>query len=848
MDKTQFGRANEQVVGSEDGLEGRLRFETLLANLSAHFVNLPADRIDSEIEDVQHRICELLDLDRSSLWQFREGAPGTLQITHLHQPPGSLVPGQPMNTRDFFPWMHQKLLGEETVIISKMSDLPLEAGRDLESIRLYGNRALVVVPLSVGGGPVFRALTFAVMGEERNRPETVVKGFQLIAHVFANAFARRDAEKSLKERLQFEMLLADMSARFVILSVDQLDGAIEDAQRLVCESLGLDLSALWQWSAEDPRLLTMSHIYRSLDGPPLPEPMNAQEYFPWCVRQLEAGNLIAVSSMEDLPAEAASDQETWRYYGVKSSLAFPLSVGDGPPIGVMSFHTTRMERAWPEEIVKRLQLFTQIMTNALARKRAYNELCESEMRLSMATTAAGAGLWIQDLDTGHVWVTPRTRDLYHFAPNAALKEESFYEVMHSEDREGVKQSVQQAIQSGEYLKSEFRIVQPDGNVRWILALGRAFSKTPGLPERLMGVSIDITASKDMESRLREQLNEIEQLKLKLEQENIFLRHEILLQHPHDEIVGRSAAMEKVLTQVEQVAGTEATVLLQGETGTGKELLARTIHRLSTRKDRPMVTVNCASLPPSLIETELFGRERGAYTGAMTRMAGRFELADRSTLFLDEIGELSLDMQAKLLRVLEEGRFERLGSTRSLQVDVRIIAATNRNLAQEVAAGRFRKDLYYRRNVFPISIPPLRERSDDIQPLVRAFVKQYEKKMGKRIERIVHKSIEDMVRYPWPGNARELRNIVEHAMITSSGGKLNFRLPDQTSGDVSTSASREDVERAHVLRVLAETGWRIGGKGGAAEVLGMKRTTLLPKMKKLGIKRPASRCRNRIGLS
>jgi len=839
MDKTQSGRENEQLVAPGEGLQDRLIFETLLATLSAHFVNLPADRIDSEIEDAQRRICDLLDLDRSSLWQFREGAPGTLQITHLHQPPGNLLPAELMNTKDFFPWTEQKLLDGETVTISKMTDLPPNASRDLETFCLYGTRAVVAVPLSVGGGPVFGALTFAVMREERSWTQPIVKGCQLIAHVFANALARKQADKSLQERLQFEMLLADISARFVNLPSDRIDGEIEDAQHRICECLGLDLSALWQWSVEDPELLTMSHIYRSMQGPPLPEPMSAQEYFPWCMEQLKAGRIIAVSSMEELPAEAARDQETWRYFGVKTSLTFPLAVGDGSPIGAMSFNTMRAERTWPEEIVKRLQLVTQIFTNALARKRTEHELRESQTRLSMATIAAEAGLWSMDFNTGQVWATPKARELFHFDPDVALNAGSFYEVMHPEDRERVKQTVQQAIESGEYLSSEYRIVRPDGNVRWIVALGRAFVKVPGLPERLMGVSIDITARKDMELRLREKLDEIERLKLQLEQENIFLLDEILLQHRHEEIVGRSAAIKKVLAQVEQVAGAEATVLLQGETGTGKELFARTIHRLSPRKDRPMVTVNCASLPPTLIETELFGRERGAYTGAMTRMAGRFELADRSTLFLDEIGELPLDLQAKLLRVLEEGRFERLGSTKSLQVDVRVIAATNRNLTQEVAAGRFRKDLYYRLNVFPISIPPLRERSEDIPPLVWAFVKQYEKKMGKRIDRISHKGMEAMLRYPWPGNARELRNIVEHAMITSSGGKLHLRLPDETFGDISTSCSLEDVERAHVLRVLAETGWRIAGKGGAAEVLGMKRTTLLSKMKKLGIKRPAS---------
>jgi transcriptional regulator with GAF, ATPase, and Fis domain len=298
-------------------------------------------------------------------------------------------------------------------------------------------------------------------------------------------------------------------------------------------------------------------------------------------------------------------------------------------------------------------------------------------------------------------------------------------------------------------------------------------------------------------------------------------------------------MRKVLAQVEQVAGTEATVLLQGETGTGKELLARTIHNLSNRRERPLITINCAVLPPTLIETELFGREKGAYTGAMTRMAGRFELADRSTLFLDEIGELSLDLQVKLLRVLEEGRFERLGSTKSLQINVRIIAATNRDLAQEVGAGRFRKDLYYRLNVFPISIPPLRERSEDVPPLVWAFAKQYEKKMDKRIDRIPRKDMDAMQRYPWLGNARELRNIVEHAMITCTGETLRLRPPQREPEEISTKGNLEDVERLHILRILEKTGWRVTGKGGAAEILGMKRTTLQSKMKKLGIKRPSN---------
>jgi PAS domain S-box-containing protein len=503
MDKTQFGRANEQLATPYESLQQRLKVETLLSTLSAHFVNMPADRIDSEIEDAQHGICELLDLDRCTLWQFCEGTPGTMQLTHWHQPSLSLSPAKQMRARLFFPWTEQKILDGETIIVSKMADLPPEASRDRENYSLYGTRATVVVPLSVGGGPVFGCISFAITREERCWPETVVKGLQLIAHVFANALARKEAEKSLQERLQFEMLLADISARFVNIPSDQIDGEIEDAQRRICECLGLDLSALWQWSVEKPESLTMSHIYRSMEGPPVPEPMNAQEHFPWCMQELKAGRIIAVSSMDELPAEAVRDQEMWRYFGVKTSLTFPLAVGDGPPIGAMSFNTMRAERTWPKAIIKRLQLVAQIFANALARKRVDRELRESEARLSMATTAAGAGLWNMDCDTGQVWASPKTRELFRFAPGEELNLERFLNVIHPEDREHVRDIVLESIEKREPLSVEYRIVHPDGSIRWIVARGRPYFGASGLPEHLMGVCIDVTEHKMAELQLSE---------------------------------------------------------------------------------------------------------------------------------------------------------------------------------------------------------------------------------------------------------------------------------------------------------------------------------------------------------
>ena len=357
-----------------------------------------------------------------------------------------------------------------------------------------------------------------------------------------------------------------------------------------------------------------------------------------------------------------------------------------------------------------------------------------------------------------------------------------------------------------------------------------------LEKRVLERTADLAEAKE---QLQVHLQEIEHLKQRLERENIYLQEEIKLLVEHTEIVGQSAAIKKILAQAERVAETDSMVLILGETGTGKELLARSIHNMSSRKDRPLVTVNCASLPPTLIESELFGREKGAYTGALTKMVGRFEVADGSTLFLDEIGELPLDLQSKLLRVLEEGKFERLGSTKTLQVNVRVIAATNRDIAREVKEGRFRTDLYYRLNVFPIVIPPLRERPEDIPLMVWAFVKDFQKKMGKEIENIPKKSIESLQSFSWPGNVRELRNVLEHAMIVTSGKTLVVQAPKPTSSETPGARNLGDMERRHIVSVLERNGWRVGGKGGAAEVLGLKRSTLYSKMKKLGINRPNS---------
>ena len=355
--------------------------------------------------------------------------------------------------------------------------------------------------------------------------------------------------------------------------------------------------------------------------------------------------------------------------------------------------------------------------------------------------------------------------------------------------------------------------------------------------KLLGdVFLNALERKWADQTIQKALAEIKGLTDRLEAENHLLRDQIMLEQKHDEILGKSDGIRKVLVQVEQVAATGSTVLVLGETGTGKELIARAIHRLSGRNKQAMIKVNCAALPQTLIEAELFGREKGAYTGASSTQIGRFEAASGSTIFLDEVGELPLDLQAKLLRVLQEGQLERLGSPRPIKVDVRVIAATNRDLAQAVREGKFRQDLYYRLNVFPISLPPLSERSDDIPLLVWSMVKEFSPRFSKSIDRIPKKVMDALQSYGWPGNIRELRNVVERAMILSSDGTLHVDLPDRSATSVTPLSSLAEMETAHILSVLERTGWRVRGKDGAAALLELKPTTLESKMKKLAIKR------------
>jgi transcriptional regulator with GAF, ATPase, and Fis domain len=719
--------------------KSRLRFETLLAEVSSRFVKLPADSVDGEVEGVLREVAFLFGMDRCAMLRVCAD-PRFVRPTHAWRAEGIEPLPEETGLATLFPCAHERLIGlGQTVSFDSLADLPPEAGPDRQSWSYGEIRSALHIPIFVAGS-VSHILLLQSMRAERTWPEEYVPLLRMLGEILVAAIEHAQemellqracserehrleqertrseeateraiaSEKDMAERLSFEMTLAEISARFVNLPAEQIDGEIEEVQRLLCERLGLDVSSLWQWSVDSPQDLLLTHAHRPPGSPPLPERFDAGEFFPWALEQLMNGRFFAVRA-EHVPPEAARDQATWRQLGIKASLCFPLKAGRGPLLGALSFDDMHEERTWPEPLIQSLQLVSQTFANALARKRAEEDLKKS------------------------------------------------YE-------------------------------------------------------------------------------EIRQLKDRLQMESAYLQSELKSMGSHGEIVGESEAIREVLAKVEQVARTDSAVLITGETGTGKELIARAIHNASNRKRRPMVVVNCASLPAGLVESELFGRERGAYTGALTKQVGRFELAHDSTLFLDEIAEVPLELQAKLLRVLEGGEFERLGSPETIRSDVRLIAATHHDLAEDVRKRDFREDLFYRINVFPIEVPPLRERIEDVPRLVWAFVHEFAEKMGKRIQKIPKKTMDALQAYSWPGNIRELRNVIEHAVILSTGDVLEVQLPKTSRADPSRILTRREMEHQHVLEVLERTGWRVKGPDGAAERLGMKPTTLYSMMNRLGIAR------------
>ncbi len=468
---------------------------------------------------------------------------------------------------------------------------------------------------------------------------------------------------------------------------------------------------------------------------------------------------------------------------------------------------------------------------------------EEKERMDLILSSLNTGLALINPDLTVAWVNEVTRSIL---PWDDLIGKLCYEAaaMRNEPCEGCGAIL--AFADGQVHETE-RQSPVDGSWHYIVSI--PIKDESGNVVNVLESVTDITERKNVEIDRDNALKELKALKKRLEEENVYLKSEIREARLFTDIIGSSNVLQYVLTRVQQVAATDTTVLIQGETGVGKELVARAIHDSSPRSEKPFISINCAALPPNLIESELFGHERGAFTDAQRRRKGRFELADGGTLFLDEVSELPQETQAKLLRILQDGKFERVGGSKTLQSDARIIVATNRDLNKEISEGRFRADLFYRLNVFPVTVPPLRKRTQDITLLVEHFVRFFNKKFGRHIEQIAESDMEKLRQYPWPGNIRELRNIIERAMITSDGHMLVLQdmstfLPmhdndSQPSGpqDSIQVLPLEEVERQHIQNALKATEWRVSGLKGAARLLEINPSTLRSRMKKLGISKP-----------
>ena len=485
-------------------------------------------------------------------------------------------------------------------------------------------------------------------------------------------------------------------------------------------------------------------------------------------------------------------------------------------------------------------LIVRLLIQRSRHGRAKVALRISEDRYLSALSGSTDGLWDWDMVSNTVFYSDRFMEILGYSPEEfPCTIEAFRSRLHPEEVEDIWAEIKRHLQERVPYKVEYRLRTKSGEYLWFLARGQAIWDTDGNAIQMSGWIQDITEPKLSELNLKGALSEIKDLKEKLEIERAYLQEEIKLEYNFENIIGQSDGLKYVLYKVEQIAASDTTVLVLGETGTGKELVSRAIHGLSPRKDRALVKVNCAALPSNLIESELFGHERGAFTSAHARHLGRFEIANGATLFLDEIGELPLELQPKLLRVIQDGEFERLGNSGTIKVDVRLIAATNRNLEEEVRKGRFREDLWYRLNIFPITVPPLRERMEDIALLVDFFVKKISKRLGKSIETIPTSVMNSLQNYQWLGNVRELENVLERAVINSSGPKLRLvdELKKKEKDLTVTHKTLEEVEHSHIVRILEQTNWKVSGKNGAAEILGLNRSTLRARIRKLRIKQP-----------
>lgn len=769
-------------------IQDRVQFETLISDISASLVARTTG-IGEELVAALEAVRQFFHADRCAFLTVdvdRKTVHNTLSAL------GTGVPTVPVdiNLLEAFPWAGARLLSDrEPVVMARLADLPPAAELDRTHFEQFAIRSVLVVPIAIGT-VVSRLIVLDSFAEEREWPPEFIPRLRVLGEMLANAVHRAEAFEALQ------------------LSEERLSRAAAAGQ---CGLWDYDPTSGSIWvTAETRRVYGLR-----------PEEPTTFDHFINLVWPADRERIL--TAVADCLAGHQRFDSVYRIAG-DGSIRWIRAIGtpdrNGRLLGV-SIDVTDVVHA--EELQR-----------------------EQSARLFAAVDAAEVGFSEFKVTEGRTFVDDRLKSLYGLEPGAEQEMPGVWLArIDDEYREGIRADWERVVAGEtERLTLEYPFEHPSRGRIWLRHVLVYLAGTHAGDARVIGAVQDVTERRTREAALQAAHDEVNRLRDQVERENIYLRRQVAQAAPADLVIGRSASIRRALALAEQVAATASTVLLMGETGTGKERFAEYIHQASPRRARHMVRVNCSAIPSALMESELFGREKGAYTGALSKQIGRFELAHESTLFLDEIGDLAMDVQVKLLRVLQERTIERLGSPRPLAVDVRIIAATNRDLEADVRAGLFRSDLYYRLNVFPIVVPPLRERREDIPHLVEMLVREVGEGMRKHFESVDPDSLRALTDYDWPGNVRELRNVLERAMILTSGRTLwvdpprSVRQAEDASPSEPTGArALKALEREHIIRVLQGTGWRIRGKGGAAEVLGVKPTTLEARMQRLNIRRP-----------
>jgi formate hydrogenlyase transcriptional activator len=804
---TQLSSEMDEDRSIRTGVQSKIRhqfdFEKLLSELSSIFIDSRVTEIDSKIEYGLEKMVVFFDIDRAGI--FKKTLDGRdFELTHSWTRPGQ-TPIEAQTWSQNAPWVSQKLFDKEIVAISRLDDLPEEAEKDKAFLRSIALKSKVTIPL-VAGDEIIGIMTFCSLRKEILWPQEIVDRFKLLGKIFAGAIFRKAIDSALKTSEEYYRTLFEnaqdgifiMDGDFIIDCNDMAAKIFkcEDKNQLIGKTpiqLSPDIQPDGSHSKEKGRSL----ISKAING--------QTQRFLWEHIHLDGSKFVVEVTLNRIDVGAK-------------------------------------------------KLLLAIIRDFTERRQAEESLRLEKERAQGYFDIAGSIMIVLDSSGKITLLNKKGCEILGCSSEEVLGKDWFKTFLPAHLRDEVfgvfKQLITGDIKPVEYYENP--VINSSGQER-IIAWHNSFLKDgQGNITGILSSGEDITERKRAEKALKDALEEVKILKDRLEEENIYLKEEIKNQFNYEEIVGQSAALRNIIDRVEQVAPTDASVLIYGETGTGKELIARAIHHQSGRKNRPLIKVNCATIPRDLFESEFFGHVKGAFTGAHKDRIGRFQLADGGTLFLDEIGEIPLELQGKLLRVLQEGEFERIGEDFTRSVDVRIIASTNRYLEEEVIKQNFRQDLYFRLNVFPIEVPPLRDRREDISLLAKHFMEHACRRIGIPEFVLKPEQIRLLQNYVWPGNVRELGNVIERSVIISRGAEFQIIIPSPDmlkwkqpaleepelaaeEGEIITQAELRKIEIKNIRAALEKAGWKVYGPRGAAELLNMKPSTLSSRIKALNIK-------------